>query len=495
MIGVILRSRRVRFLARLAVGVLSVGVLVTSAFGWMQLRALDRSTPSAAVIDTPEPAVTGEQNILLVGLDTRTDAQGNQLPRDVLAALNAGGGDSGGGTADSLTVVHVPAGGGRATAISVPRDSYVDLGQGLGRHKINSAWSRAAGQATEAMTGSGPTGSTSLYAAEAAAPLSPDDPAVVRAASAAGARATIGAVQQLTGLPISHFAAVNLAGFADISSAIGGVPVCLRAPAQDSYTGLSLPAGPQEVGGPQALAFVRQRHGLPNGDLDRIARQQVFLAGATETLLSTNTLADPFALARISEAVSRSVTLDAGWDVLGFARQMQGLSAGAVTFRTIPTGSTELSTSSDGTAVEVDPGQVRTFVATAIGADAGNPAAQAALSPPVGGGVSDASVSGGLDRVDASSEDDASSSDDESSQGSGESRSSRDSDDSEGSEGSEARLRRQRAGEPGRPGLADPADHRRRARLHQLTTGEPGISPSARNRGSRAPGGAGRPGT
>jgi LCP family protein required for cell wall assembly len=429
-VGPFLRSRRVRFLARLALGVLSVAVLLASAFGWTQLRALDRSTPSAAVIDTPEPAATGEQNILLVGLDTRTDAQGNQLPGDTLAALNAGAGDSGGGTADSLTVVHVPAGGGRATAISVPRDSYVDLGQGLGRHKINSAWSRAAAQATDAMTGSGPTGSTSLFAAEAAAPLSANDPAVVRAASAAGARATIGAVEQLTGLPIAHFAAVNLAGFADISTAIGGVPVCLRAPARDSYTGLSLPAGPQEVSGPQALAFVRQRHGLPNGDLDRIARQQVFLAGATETLLSTNTLADPFALARISEAVSRSVTLDAGWDVLGFARRMQGLSTGAVTFRTIPTGSTELSTSSDGTAVEVDPDEVRAFVGIAIAADAGNPAAQAALAPPVTAGVSDASVSAGLDRLDASSEDDASTADDERSE------SSNDSDDSDGSDDS-----------------------------------------------------------
>lgn len=414
MIGPVLRSRRLRVIARLAVSAVSVGILVLSAVGWTQLRALDRSTPAAAVIDGPEPSATGEQNILLVGLDNRTDAQGNPLPENVLAALNAGDGGSGGGTADSLTVVHVPAGGGRATAISVPRDSYVDLGSGLGRHKINSAWSRAAAQATDAMTGSGPTGTTSLFAAESPGRPSPNDPAVVRAAGAAGARATIGAVQQLTGLPISHFAAVNLAGFADLSSAIGGVPVCLRAPVQDSYSGLSLPAGPQEVSGPEALAFVRQRHGLPGGDLDRIARQQVFLAGATETLLSANTLTDPFAVGRITEAVSRSVTLDAGWDVLGFARQMQGLSAGAVTFRTIPTGSTELSTPSDGTAVQVDGAEVRSFVATAIAADAGNPAAAAALAPPPPVGATDASVSAGLDRLDASArgEDDASSSDD-----------------------------------------------------------------------------------
>ncbi|GAA4870370.1 LCP family protein [Actinomycetospora straminea] len=427
MIGPDRRRWRLRWFARLVVTVLSVSVLCLSAAGWAQLQALDRSTPGAAVIDAAEPSSTGEQNILLVGLDNRTDAQGNQLPEDVLAALNAGDGESGGGTADSLTVVHVPAGGGRATAISIPRDAYVDLGQGLGRHKINSAWSRAAAQATDAITGRGPTGSTSLFAAEATAPPAPNDPAVVRAASAAGARATIGAVQQLTGLPIAHFAAVNLAGFADVSTAIGGVPVCLRAPAQDSYTGLALPAGPQRVSGSQALAFVRQRHGLPNGDLDRIARQQVFLAGATETVLSANTLADPFAVSRITGAVSRSVTLDAGWDVLDFARRMQGLSAGAVTFRTIPTGSTELSTPYDGTAVQVDPDEVRLFVGTAIAADAGNPAALAALSPPPPGGATDASVSSGLDRLrvasdedDASSEDNASSEDDASSEDSSE---------------------------------------------------------------------------
>ncbi len=385
MVGPLLRSRRVRFLARLALGVLSVAVLLASAFGWTQLRALDRSTPSAAVIDTPEPAATGEQNILLVGLDTRTDAQGNQLPGDILAALNAGASDSGGGTADSLTVVHVPAGGGRATAISVPRDSYVDLGQGLGRHKINSAWSRAAAQATDAMTGSGPTGSTSLFAAEAAAPLSPNDPAVVRAASAAGARATIGAVQQLTGLPISHFAAVNLAGFADISTAIGGVPVCLRAPARDSYTGLSLPAGPQEVGGSQALAFVRQRHGLPNGDLDRIARQQAFAAGLTKQLISTGTFTNPVRLARLVGVVDRNVVLDSGWNIEQALSQFAGLSGSDLRFQTIPTGRTDLRTPYDGVAVQIDQSAVRAFVRSVV-ADhepGVTSSSEAAAAPPV----------------------------------------------------------------------------------------------------------------
>ena len=88
-------------------------------------------------------------------------------------------------------------------------------------------------------------------------------------AGAAGARTAIGAVEGLTGLTITHFAAVNLAGFAQISEAIGGVPVCLNKAVDDSFSGAKFSAGQQTVSGPQALAFVRQRHGLPGGDLDR----------------------------------------------------------------------------------------------------------------------------------------------------------------------------------------------------------------------------------
>lgn len=365
-----------RLLVRVLTTVLSLAIVGGTAIGWTQLRQLNRSTPTAAVIDTPPSVSSAAQNILLVGLDSRTDAMGNPLPEPVLAALNAGATSSGGDTTDTLIVVHVPAGGGRATAVSVPRDAYVDLGLGLGRHKINSAYGRAAQAMTTQLTTSGGAGSAAngeRLSSRAPGP-SPTDPAVVRAASAAGARATIAAVETLTGLSISHYAAVNLAGFADMSAAVGGVPVCLREPVDDAYSGLSLPAGPQRVAGTQALAFVRQRHGLPNGDLDRIARQQVFLAGATERLLSTNTLADPQALRLLLGVSSRAITLDADWDLLAFARQMQGLSAGAVTFRTVPIGRLAMPTA-DGSAVEVDPDDVRAFVADAIATDAAPPPA------------------------------------------------------------------------------------------------------------------------
>ncbi len=388
--------RRVRVVARSLVVVVSAAVLAVTAFAWTQVRLLDRSTASASVLAGNQPAgPAAEQNILLLGVDSRTDPQGNPLPPALLDALHAGDTSDGGDTADSIIVVHVPAGGGRATAISIPRDSFVQLADGYGTHKINSAYSRAVAYTTDSLTSTiGASGApTSPFAPESGPSPAADDPAVRRAALAAGARTTVDTVQQLTGLRITHFASVNLAGFADVSQAIGGVPVCLRAPVDDSYSGLRLPAGPQVVSGTQALAFVRQRHGLPNGDLDRIVRQQVFLAGATTRLLSAGTLANPFALDRLAGVIGRSVTLDSGWDILSFATQMQGLSAGSVTFRTIPTGTDELSTPEDGQAVQVDPAQVRSFVSDAVDIDNG-------IVRPVSG-PTDASVS----RAAAQSED------------------------------------------------------------------------------------------
>lgn len=374
-------ARRVLLASRIVVAAVSVVVLALTALAWYQVRILDRSTPAAPVIAGPPPAVSAERNILLAGLDSRTDAQGNPLSPAVLDALHAGGASDGGDTTDSLIVVHVPAGGGRATAISIPRDSYVELADGSGPHKINSAYARAYRQTVLQMTaGAGGAGSG---AQPFVAPRA-DDPAVARAAAAAAARATVQSVEALTQLRITNFAAVNLAGFADLSQAIGGVPVCLRAPVDDrAYSGSVWPAGRFEVSGPAALAFVRQRHGLPNGDLDRIARQQAFLAGATEQLLASGTLANPFAMSRFSQVVARSVTLDTGWDVLGFATQLQGLRSGNVTFRTIPTGSITLPTPEDGVAVQVSPPAVRSFIADAIAADAARPTEVRGAAPAV----------------------------------------------------------------------------------------------------------------
>jgi LCP family protein required for cell wall assembly len=352
---------------RVAVAALSLLVLIASGVGWTQLHRLSGGLSRANVIGpvgvsdirrsdpggplgaagsreaAASPAAM-EQNILLVGLDSRTDAQGNPLPAAVLDQLHAGSSGDGGDSTDTLIVLHIPAGTGPVVAISIPRDSYVQIAGGFGRHKINSAYSYAK-NAARRLRGQELSGAV-----------------LERASAQAGARTLINTVEALTGASITHYAAMNLVGFYQLSQSVGGVPVCLSARAHDDFTGLDLSAGWHSLQGAQALAFVRQRHGLPRGDLDRIRRQQVFLASMAHRMLATNILTDPDALERLMAALRASVTVDDGFDVLLLARQLQRATAGEVSFATIPTGSLVMPTS-DGMAVEVDPAQVRAFVA------------------------------------------------------------------------------------------------------------------------------------
>ncbi|MGI6873542.1 LCP family protein [Amycolatopsis sp. 3B14] len=353
------RGHRWRPVAYTAVGLASLVVLGGTGFAWTQLSRLDTGLATADVIAPSAQVPSGraslsvDQNILLVGLDSRTDVQGNPLPQDVLDQLHAGDAADGGDTTDTMIVVHIPAGGGSASAISIPRDSYVQIAGGFGKHKINSAYTYGKQAALDTLREQGLTGA-----------------ALERAASAAGARTAIETVEDFTGLTINHYAAVNLAGFYALSNAVGGVPVCLKQAVHDSYSGADFPAGEQTLSGAQALAFVRQRHGLPGGDLDRIARQQAFLSGMAQVVLGAGTLTNPLKLSGLIDAVQQSVVLDQGWDVLTFAEQMHGLTSGSITFATIPVQSLSLQTPYDGDAVKVDPVQVRDFITALLGGPA-----------------------------------------------------------------------------------------------------------------------------
>ncbi|TNC20321.1 LCP family protein [Amycolatopsis alkalitolerans] len=343
------KSRSAGVTGRTVVALASVLVFGVTALGWSQVHRLTSGLSTADVIDPGAKTLAGEQNILLVGLDTRTDAQGNPLPADLLNQLHAGNASDGGDNTDTMILVHIPAGGAKAVAFSIPRDSYVELAGGYGKHKINSAYTYAQVAAANSLRAHGVGG----------AQLNVE-------AAQAGAKNAIKTVEALTGLTVNHFASVNLVGFYDISEAIGGVPVCLNAPVHDPYSGADFPAGQQTISGKQALAFVRQRHGLPNGDLDRIRRQQAFMASMAHKVLSAGTLTDTTKLSSLIDAVKKTVTLDQGWDVFSFAQQLQSLSTGKIQFETIPVGDVDLKTP-DGDSVQVDPAQVKAFIQQAIG--------------------------------------------------------------------------------------------------------------------------------
>ena len=358
-------------LGRAVAASLSLALLVGTGYGWSVQRTLTDRVVTSDVISSRTVAPEPDQpfTALLVGLDSRTDAAGNPLPPELLAELRAGE-DEGQLHTDTMILLHVPAGPkARAVAISIPRDSFVTLADGSGQHKINSAYGRATDAAKETLEEQGVTG-----------------PELDRRSRDAGRRALVATVEKFTRLPIDHYAEINLAGFVEMTEAIGGVPVCLKRPEHEVRSGVDLPAGLQTVSGADALAFVRQRHGLEGGDLDRITRQQAFLAGLASRMLSTGTLADPNAVNRIVRAVTRHVVLDRGWDLDRLIAQLSRTSGGDIRFLTIPTGTPALDTPVDGIAVQVNPAQVQAFVRDTVAATDGPPAtataAPATSGPP-----------------------------------------------------------------------------------------------------------------
>ncbi|MEV4312712.1 LCP family protein [Actinocrispum sp. NPDC049592] len=359
--------RRPRFVAgKVALAVASLVVLSATGIGWDKYNEIVSGYTTADVIDPgaggPKPA-DGATDVLLVGLDSRVDAQGHPLSKELLARLNAGVADGPLNT-DTLILMRIPNDGSKAVGISIPRDSYVNIAGGFGKHKINSAYARGKAAATARLKKQGVT-----------------DPAQLEVKSSQeGAQILIKTIQDLTGATIDHYSEVNLLGFADITDAVGGADVCLLKPAKDSFSGANFPAGPQTLAGPQALAFVRQRHNLPNGDLDRIVRQQVFMKGMASKVLSAGTLTDSKKLDSLLAAIKKSVVLDPRWNIVDFARQMSGMTAGQLDFKTIPTGRPDLKTPEDGDAIQINTADVKTFVQGLL-PGVGQPATSGSQSP------------------------------------------------------------------------------------------------------------------
>ena len=159
------------------------------------------------------------------------------------------------------------------------------------------------------------------------------------------------------GVPVNHFVEVDFRGFRALVDAIGGVTVNVPAPARDwddqkqvNPTGLEIGrAGCVELGGQQALAWVRSRHyqelvdGVwrsdPAGDLSRTTRQQEFIRQTVGQSVARG-LRNPARLNALIEVAMDNVTLD---DQLGFrdlatlSRQFRDIGAQSLQGYALPT--------------------------------------------------------------------------------------------------------------------------------------------------------------
>ena len=298
---------------------LSIAVVVSSGGFYFFSKAASSAIPRSKVLQGAKQSLNGDTNILLLGLDSRRDNDGNPIPKEISKLLHVGPASVGGYNTNTMILIHLPAGGKSAVAISIPRDDYVSV-PGYGMKKIKEAY----GYAKYAED-------SRLYKEGI------QQPAREHLARDAGRAVAIATVSQFLGVPIDHFAEINMIGFYDLANALGGIQVCLNKAVNDSkYSGAIFPAGLQTITGADALKFVRQRHGLPNGDLDRTHRQQAFIAGVITKFRTQGIFSDIGKITGLLNVAKKDVVIDSGFDVLGFLPQAKALTSGNIKFHTLP---------------------------------------------------------------------------------------------------------------------------------------------------------------
>jgi LCP family protein required for cell wall assembly len=337
-------------------------VVLVTGVAWSKVRSFEDGIYHVFAPSLGHGGDDGALDILLVGMDSRADAHGNPLSPQELATLRAG--DEVASNTDTIILVRIPDNGKSATAISIPRDTYLSA-PGLGKTKINGVYGQTKEEKRVSLVESG---------------MAPDE--AEREGTEAGREALIKTVADLTGVTVDHYAEIGLLGFSLITDALGGVNVCLKEPVFEPLSGADFPAGPQKLNGPQALSFVRQRHELPRGDLDRVVRQQVVMSSLAHQVISGKTLSSPATMNRLQSAIQRSVVLSSGWDIMDFVNQLQKLAAGKIAFATIPV-LDESGWSDDGmhSVVRVDPHQVQDWVGGLLQDQAKGKTEELAYSP------------------------------------------------------------------------------------------------------------------
>lgn len=319
------RARRVTLSVMALVLLLVVSVVGYAAFEYFNLSSgIQRSD-----ILGGQGSTNGDTNILIMGLDSRLDENGNPLPAQIYNALHAGDQSNGGLNANVLMLLHVPGDGSKATEISIPRDDYVHLAgcpdaQCTG--KIKQAYGLAFDQESRLLAPQKTLSATQRQQEE----------------RDAGRKAEIATVKEFLGnVPIDHFVEVTLVAFYQVAQVVQPISVCVNENTSDTYSGANFHSGVQQISASQALAFVRQRRddlhpALNFTDLDRERRQQAFIASLAYQLKQADTFTNPVTLTNIIDVAKQNTAIDSGLNILSFAQQASSLTGGNITFYTLP---------------------------------------------------------------------------------------------------------------------------------------------------------------
>ncbi|MFC6715317.1 LCP family protein [Branchiibius cervicis] len=262
--------------------ILTVLVLVGGGFALYLNHLLDANVKHGAMLPVgsqpaKNPGAGDAQNILLLGSDSRDQEIGA------------------GSRSDVIQLMHIDNDRSRIDIIHFPRDMYVDI-PGHGKNKINAAYSYG------------------------------------------GAPLLVQTMQSMLNLRIDHVAQIDFQGFADLTDTLGGVrlyvPQGFDEPGFGTWT-----KGWHDMNGEQALGFVRERHQLAQGDLDRGRNQQAWIQAVLAKTLSAGTLLNPVTLSTAIDDVTRYTTVDESFDsstIRSLALSLRNIRGEDLHFKTAP---------------------------------------------------------------------------------------------------------------------------------------------------------------
>ncbi|CAM5454838.1 LCP family protein OS=Streptomyces rochei OX=1928 GN=G3I25_33285 PE=3 SV=1 [Streptomyces rochei] len=287
-------------------GTMALVVLAAGTAGYLYLQHLNDNIESLPDDGAGTGGFQKDQaiNILLIGTDKRTGSG------------NEGYGDNGSaGHADTTILLHVSKDRSNATALSIPRDLIVDIPDCPTTQEDGS---------TKVIPGSTGVRFNQSLGQSGRTPS-----------------CTMRTVTELTGVRPDNFMVADFNAVKTLTSAVGGVEVCLAKDINDPDSHLNLPAGKHTIEGEDALAFVRTRHSVGfGGDLSRIEIQQQFLSSLMRKLKSNDTLTSPSKMVKLAEAGTKALTVDSTLDDIGKLKDL-GLELGKLntknlSFVTVP---------------------------------------------------------------------------------------------------------------------------------------------------------------
>jgi LCP family protein required for cell wall assembly len=285
------RPRRLKGYQRFLVWALSLTLLLAGSTVSFGLIALNQFQKGTTVIQEPldlKPAAVGTaaENILLMGTDTRGDLG---------TSLNKTGYRS-----DTIMVLHLDKDRKNIQVISIPRDTWVPI-PGFGKGKIN--WALSFG----------------------------------------GAALALKTIANFMHIQIDHVVLINFKGVIKLSEVLGGIPI--YNPQSFTSDPIAYPQtfhfnkGNIVLKGPNALAFVRERHAFAGGDVARIQNQQRFIKAVVSQILTAGIVSNPAKVLELSNAIGKLLIVDKGLDskwVLSKAVELSSFNSDKIEFFTVP---------------------------------------------------------------------------------------------------------------------------------------------------------------